>query len=93
MQVSSIKPKVVKSVHYCPATRQHESRSYVDATDPELGLPEVDASGREIPDKMINITSSLYHTKDKDGNALETEFGLSVRVRIVGVYRREFLKQ
>lgn len=53
----------------------------------------MDASGREIPDKMINITSSSYHTKDKDGNALETEFGLSVRVQIVGVYRREFLKQ
>lgn len=41
VKVSSVKPKVVQSVHYCPVTRQHEARSYVDATDPELGLPQV----------------------------------------------------
>lgn len=75
-QVSSIKPKVVKSVHFCPKTGQHEARSYVDATDPQLGLPAIDASGREIPDKMINITSSVYPSRDKENNPLETEFGL-----------------
>mmetsp|Transcript_24534 Transcript_24534/g.36586 ORF Transcript_24534/g.36586 Transcript_24534/m.36586 type:complete len:806 (-) Transcript_24534:167-2584(-) len=76
-KVSAIKPKVVKSVHFCPVTRQHESRVYVDATDPQLGLPAVDASGRELSDRVISITSSVYPTKDKDGNSLETEFGLS----------------
>lgn len=76
-KVSAIKPKVVKSVHYCEATKQHEDRMYVDATDPELGLHAVDASGREIPDRIINITPAVYPTKDKDGNALQTEFGLS----------------
>lgn len=76
-KVSAVKPKVVKSVHYCPTTRQHESRDYVDATDPQLGLPAVDTTGRELPDRIINITSSVYPTKDKEGNALETEFGLS----------------
>ena len=78
VKVSSVKPKVVQSVHYCPATRQHESRNYVDATDPELGLPQVDASGRELPDKVVQLTSSSYPTQDKDGHVLETEFGLSV---------------
>mmetsp|Transcript_19015 Transcript_19015/g.34389 ORF Transcript_19015/g.34389 Transcript_19015/m.34389 type:complete len:814 (+) Transcript_19015:235-2676(+) len=78
VKVSSVKPKVVQSVHYCPATRTHEARSYVDATDPQLGLPVVDASGRELPDKMVQLTSSSYPTQDKEGNALETEFGLSV---------------
>lgn len=67
----------MKSVHYCPNTKQHESREYVDATDPQLGLQAIDAAGRELPDRMINITSSVYPTKDKDGNSLETEFGLS----------------
>ena len=76
-KVSSIKPKVTRSVHYCPATKQHEAREYVDSTDPHLGLPAVDSSGRELPDRIINITSSIYPTKDKEGNQLETEFGLS----------------
>lgn len=78
VKVSSVKPKVVQSVHYCPSTRTHEARSYVDATDPELGLPQVDASGRELPDKVVQLTSSSYPTQDKEGHALETEFGLSV---------------
>jgi DNA replication licensing factor MCM3 len=76
-KVSAIKPKVVKSVHYCEATKQHSERAYVDATDPQLGLHAIDFSGRELPDRIINITPTVYPTKDKDGNPLETEFGLS----------------
>jgi len=76
-KVSTIKPKVVQSVHYCPTTGNHESRKYVDATDPNLGLPEVDKHGQEMPDRYVNITSSVYPTKDQNGNALETEFGYS----------------
>ncbi len=75
-KVSSIKPKITKSVHFCPNTNQHSSRKYVDATDVQLGLPEVDDTGRELADKLITITSSVYPTKDKDNNPLETEFGL-----------------
>ncbi|KAL3793437.1 hypothetical protein ACHAW5_001612 [Stephanodiscus triporus] len=78
VKVSSVKPKVVKSVHYCPATGLHESRTYVDATDPELGLPVVDGDGRELPDRVVQLTSASYPTQDKDGRALETEFGLSL---------------
>jgi DNA replication licensing factor MCM3 len=76
-KVSAIKPKVVKSVHYCEATKQHSERLYVDSTDPQLGLPAVDAEGTEMTDRIVNITDSVYPTKDKDGNPLETEFGLS----------------
>ena len=75
-KVSSIKPKITKSVHFCPNTNQHSSRKYVDATDVQLGLPEVDDTGRELPDKLITITSSVYPTKDKENNPLETEYGL-----------------
>lgn len=49
----------------------------MDATDPQLGLQAIDASGRELTDRIINITSSVYPTKDSEGNAMETEFGLS----------------
>ena len=77
-KVSAIKPKVVKSVHYCQATKQHSQREYVDATDPQLGLHAVDASGREIPDRIVGITPTVYPNKDAEGNLLETEFGLSV---------------
>jgi DNA replication licensing factor MCM3 len=75
-KVSTVKPKVVKSVHYCPKTKKHLDRNYVDATDPCLGLRALDATGQEMPDRYINITSSVYPTKDDDGNLLETEFGL-----------------
>mmetsp|Transcript_22961 Transcript_22961/g.54283 ORF Transcript_22961/g.54283 Transcript_22961/m.54283 type:complete len:794 (-) Transcript_22961:91-2472(-) len=76
-KVSSIKPKVVRSVHYCPETKQHLEREYRDATDPELGLHAIDSEGRELPDRMIGITPTAFPQKDKDGNPLETEFGLS----------------
>ena len=76
-KVSGMKPKLVKSVHYCPATMQHLEREYVDATHPQLGLPATDATGRELPDRIINLTTSTYPTTDADKNPLETEFGLS----------------
>ena len=60
-------------MQYCPKTRTHQAHSYVDATDPQLGLPVVNASGRELPDKIVQ-----FLTQDKEGNALETKFGLSV---------------
>lgn len=77
VKVSGVKPKIVSSVHYCPATRKHERRTYVDATDPQLGLPQVDSSGVELPDKIVGLTGSSYPTVDPSGNVLETEYGLS----------------
>jgi DNA replication licensing factor MCM3 len=57
---SLINPKVVRSVHYCPATQKVIERKYTDMTT-------LDA----FP------SSSVYPTKDDEGNLLETEFGLS----------------
>ena len=56
-----MRPKVVMSVHYCPATKAMSFMEYRDASA-LAGAP----------------TSSVYPTKDKDNNVLETEFGLSV---------------
>ncbi|PNF28221.1 DNA replication licensing factor Mcm3 [Cryptotermes secundus] len=58
---SLIRPKVVRSVHYCPATKKVSERRYTDLT-----------SFDAFP------SSSVYPTKDEDGNTLETEYGLSV---------------
>lgn len=57
---SLVRPKVVRSVHYCPATKKKIERKYTDLT-----------SMNAFP------SSSVYPTKDEDGNLLETEFGLS----------------
>jgi DNA replication licensing factor MCM3 len=58
-KVSVVRPKVMKSVHYCPKTKKHVRRVYRDATSLEGPA-----------------TSSVYPTKDEEGNPLETEFGL-----------------
>lgn len=60
IKCSLINPKVVRSVHYCPATKKVIERKYTDMTS-------LDA----FP------SSSVYPTKDDEGNLLETEFGLS----------------
>eukprot|EP00752_Nemacystus_decipiens_P011885 g10538.t1 len=65
---TSVRPKLVKSVHFNPSNQSFTSREYRDSTAVELGL---DAGGREnLP------TTTLYPTKDSDGNPLETEYGL-----------------
>lgn len=76
-KVSPSKPKLVKSVHYCEATKRHLDRTYVDATDANLGLHEIDKEGRELLDRYIKITTAVYPTKDQDNNPLTTEFGFS----------------
>mmetsp|Transcript_1043 Transcript_1043/g.2253 ORF Transcript_1043/g.2253 Transcript_1043/m.2253 type:complete len:788 (-) Transcript_1043:158-2521(-) len=74
---SAVLPKLRRSVHYCPATGQRDARDYVDAADAELGLPALDASGVEVPDKYVQATGGSYPTQDANGNPLETEHGLS----------------
>ncbi|XP_074607666.1 zygotic DNA replication licensing factor mcm3-like isoform X1 [Acropora palmata] len=57
---SLVRPKVVRSVHYCPQTKKTLIRRYTDLTS-------LDA----FP------SSTVYPTKDEDGNPLETEYGES----------------
>ncbi|KAJ3227821.1 MCM DNA helicase complex subunit [Clydaea vesicula] len=58
---SLVRPKVVRSVHYCEKTQQFHSREYRDQTQ----------LGHQLP------TSSIYPKEDENGNPLTTEFGLS----------------
>jgi len=58
---SLVRPKMVRSVHYCPATNKFTSRDYRDATDWGTNGP----------------TGTRYPTKDEEGNPLQMEFGRS----------------
>jgi DNA replication licensing factor MCM3 len=57
---SLVRPKMLKSVHYCPETKLFHSREYRDATTSTSNLPP---------------TSSVTPQQDDDGHDLQTEFG------------------
>ncbi|KAG0141938.1 hypothetical protein CROQUDRAFT_67827 [Cronartium quercuum f. sp. fusiforme G11] len=58
---SLVRPKVIKSAHYCPTTNQFYTREYRDQLSSGTGT----------------TSNSLYPQEDPDGNPLETEYGLS----------------
>jgi DNA replication licensing factor MCM3 len=60
---SLVRPKMLKSVHYCPDTNLFHTREYRDATTSTSNLPP---------------TSSVTPQTDDDGHPLETEFGYCV---------------
>ncbi|KAF8971446.1 ATP dependent DNA helicase [Flammula alnicola] len=57
---SLVRPKMLKSIHYCPETSIFYSREYRDATSSSSNLPP---------------TTSLLPQTDDEGHALQTEFG------------------
>jgi DNA replication licensing factor MCM3 len=66
---SSIRPKLVKAVQYCPETKQYSTREYRDATSIDIGVESGDGSIK-LP------TSSTFATEDTEGHKLEIEHGL-----------------
>ncbi|XP_060855410.1 DNA replication licensing factor Mcm3-like [Metopolophium dirhodum] len=64
-RMSNVENVLVKSVHYCPATKQMHEHRHADYTSPNYAF-------------TANTSSIRYPTRDDDGNLLETEFGLSV---------------
>ncbi|KAJ1910819.1 MCM DNA helicase complex subunit [Tieghemiomyces parasiticus] len=63
---SLVRPKVLRSVHYCEQTKGFLARDYRDAT-----MLSADAND-SLP------SSTTYPTEDQDGNPLTTEYGLCV---------------
>eukprot|EP00871_Galdieria_phlegrea_P005445 jgi/Galph1/5901/GphlegSOOS_G4599.1 len=59
---SLVRPKLVFSTHYCPATNKFTTRTYSD--------------GVTLDQKHRGIGVAVYPSKDDQGNLLETEFGL-----------------
>ena len=70
-KASLVSPKLVESVHYCPATKLYTRQQYRDATSLDLGLSLPGSSRVNAP------TGTTYPTQDQNGNPLETEYGLS----------------
>ena len=64
---SSVRPKLVKSVHLCPATGAYTIRAHRDAAAPDVGID--DGQKIRLP------TNSTFPTEDASGNPLETEHG------------------
>lgn len=57
---SLVRPKMLKSIHYCPETHLFHAREYRDATTSTSNLPP---------------TSSVTPQTDDEGHALQTEYG------------------
>ncbi|GAB1284830.1 DNA replication licensing factor MCM3 [Apodemus speciosus] len=77
---SLVRPKVVRSVHYCPATKKTIERRYSDLTT-LVAFP----SSSVYPTKTFqwiwgkdSKKLSLWCSSDEENNPLETEYGLSV---------------
>ncbi|KAF9015050.1 ATP dependent DNA helicase [Cyathus striatus] len=60
---SLVRPKMLKSIHYCPETRLFHSREYRDATSTTSNLPP---------------TTSLTPQTDDEGHPLQMEYGFCV---------------
>ncbi len=58
---SLVRPKMLKSVHYCPDSKRFHSREYRDATSATSNLPP---------------TSSVTPQTDDEGRPLQIEYGL-----------------
>ena len=60
---SLVRPKMLKSVHYCPDSKRFHSREYRDATSSTSNLPP---------------TTSVTPQTDDEGHPLQIEYGLSM---------------
>ena len=67
---SSVRPKLMRSVQFCPATKLWSIRDYRDATSIDIGIEVTGGSGERLP------TSSALPSTDADGHPLEIEHGL-----------------
>ncbi len=72
-KVTSVRPKLIKSVHYCRACENHESREYRDLTDLSEALP----TGTMYPQQCEACAGKKGAPDAPKMAPLETEFGLS----------------
>jgi DNA replication licensing factor MCM3 len=66
---SHVRPKLVRSVQYCPATKLYTDRDFRDALSMDIGIENIGSGGERLP------TASTLPKEDADGNHLEIEYG------------------
>jgi len=71
---SLVRPKVVKSVHFCTKTNEQHVRYYKDAISTSTLYLSSNGSGFGVGFP----TSTSYPTKDANDNPLSSEYGLSI---------------
>ncbi len=69
---SNVNPKIVRSVHFCPANGDYTQREFRDQTSLDVWLDQGNNKTTRVP------SSAVMPTKDADGNELELEQGFSV---------------
>lgn len=65
-RATTIRPRLVVSVHYCPETKTFTDRTYRDATS---------VSSLAVFTQNAGMPGAAVPSKDEEGNVLETEFG------------------
>jgi DNA replication licensing factor MCM3 len=66
---SSVQPKIVRSVQFCPATGEYKILEHRDDTAADIGI--------EVRGRVRLPTNGLLPKEDANGNPLELEQGLS----------------
>lgn len=69
VKCSTVRPKLVRAVQFCPKTKQFSLREYRDNTSMDIGIEVRENTGERMP------TNATFPTQDADGNALEVEQG------------------
>lgn len=72
VKCSNVRPKLVKSVQFCPNTSQYSLREFRDATSIDIGIEVREGSGERMP------TTTTLPTEDGNKNPLELEHGFCV---------------
>jgi DNA replication licensing factor MCM3 len=65
---SSVRPKLVRSVQYCPEAKTYKVLEHRDEMAPDIGV--------EVRGRVRMPTNGAMPREDENGNILETEFGL-----------------
>lgn len=66
---SSVQPKLVRSVQFCPVTGEYKVLEHRDDTAPDIGI--------EVRGRVRLPTNGMLPKEDAEGNPLELEQGLS----------------